>query len=54
MANAKLPALDDRRKIKVQVRCKCGASVDEVSSYFGVPLHRRGDSYRVCPAWSGV
>lgn len=33
--------------------CKCGARCDELSSYFGIPLHRNGQEYRVCRLWSG-
>lgn len=35
-------------------QCKCGAWVDELSSYFGVPLHRHGSRFVVCPRWSGL
>jgi len=36
------------------ITCACGAQVKALSSYFGIPLHFNGTTYRVCPKWSGI
>lgn len=36
----------------MKLTCKCGAKCDEVSHYFGIPMHRNGTTWRVCRLWS--
>lgn len=42
--------MSDQKK----VQCRCGARVDELTSYFGIPLPRVRTEFRVCPSWSGL